>query len=298
MRMKRKLPAIILLLALLLLAGCSGKQEEKSTKSPDELYPRLLGEVRKTDSYTENELYIWNKETERKVYCREVIPSTYAEGQKLPTIVYVHGYNGSADALSSEAYALAKDGIAGFTFECCGGNKVTPKSDGKEICPSHYTSRVSDFEAVLAYVKTLSYVDTAQIFLYGQSYGGVVSMAAAPNHNADLAGLILESSGVSQDGGLILQEGNGTVEKYLVPADWKGFVKQFSGNVLICNSEGDKTITPDVGEFTASLYEAREGSSAQVRFVLCPDGDHAFNSFSEEGKTMTLDAMREMVKGK
>ncbi|MBP5254455.1 MAG: alpha/beta hydrolase [Lachnospiraceae bacterium] len=293
----RKHPAallVLLALCVLFAMGSCGKAEDKSTEAASAKYPKLLGEVRKTDDYTENELYIWNEITERKVYCHEVIPASYKEGQKLPVIVYVHGYNGSADALISEPRVLAKDGIAGFAFECCGGNKVTPKSDGKEINPSHYSSRATDLETALAYVKTLPYVDTDRIYIYGQSYGGIVCMSTAPRHNGDIAGLMIESSGVGRDGGLIRGQGSGIVDDYCVPDDWQGYLKQYTGDVIICNSEGDTTINTATGAFTEELYKSRENGGS-VTYVLCPEGEHAFNSFSKEGQEMTYAAIRAMV---
>ncbi|MBO7364808.1 MAG: hypothetical protein J6U26_05720, partial [Lachnospiraceae bacterium] len=75
----RKHPAallVLLALCVLFAMGSCGKAEDKSTEAASAKYPKLLGEVRKTDDYTENELYIWNEITERKVYCHEVIPAS------------------------------------------------------------------------------------------------------------------------------------------------------------------------------------------------------------------------------
>lgn len=284
---------LVCVLALGLFAGCTS-QPEATKPAKGGNYPKLLGQVKKNDVYTDNELYLWNDVTERKIYCREVIPATYKEGDKLPVIIFVHGFNGSADALVNEPRDLAADGIAGFTFECCGGNKVNHKSDGFDIYPSHYTSRAADLETVLAYVKTLPYVDTERIFLYGQSYGGAVCMSTAPRHNSEIAGLILESTGVSEGGGMLQSSGNGEVEDYKVPEDWENYLKSYTGNVLLCNSEGDTTVKTETGDFTQAMYASRPGS-ATIRYVLCPEGEHAFNSFSAEGKKMTYDAIREMV---
>ncbi len=293
--------ALVLVLLLGLLAGCAdSKPAPKPTEDPASKYPKLEGQVVKNDKYTENALYLWNDITDRKVYCYEVIPASYVEGQKLPIIIYVHGNNGTVNALSSEPHRLAQYGIAGFTFECCGGNKVSPKSDGKELSPSHYSSRATDLETVLAYVKTLPYVDPDRIFLYGQSYGGIVVMSTAPRHNDDVAGIILESTGVklggdgAESGGMFTASGNGEVEEYKVPADWQTYLKGWKGDVLLCNSEGDALVQNGSGEGTVQLYQDR-GVDAAVKYVLCPGGDHAFNSFSEEGQAMTLEAMREMV---
>ena len=293
----KKLFAVVLAVLCMVLTMTACGSEVKEPTDPSANYPKLLGEVKSRDTYTENELYIWNSITERKVYCREVIPASYNKGDKLPIIVYVHGFNGSADALISEPETLAADGIAGFTFECCGGNKVTAMSDGKEICPAHYSSRATDLETALEYVKTLDYVDKSQIYIYGQSYGGVVCMSSAPRHNDDIAGMILESTGISKEGNLLdTSMANGVVTDYLVPQNWQEYITSYYGNVILCNSVGDSTISIDVAEYTTSLFQSRDSGS--MKLYSCPEGEHAFNSFSEEGKKITYDAIREFVLGK
>lgn len=283
--------ALLLCVSLSLFAACAAKEPAAPSKPK---YPRLLGEAKSTDTYVENELYLWNEETQRKFNCREVVPKNLADGEKVPMIVYVHGGTGNALSLVNEPETLAADKIAGFTIECCGGNK-NALSDGKDIFPSNYTSRVSDLEAAIAYVKTLPYVDTDKLYIYGQSYGGLVAMAAAPMHNDDTAGMILESTGMNEDGSIINTNPLGVVEKYSIPADWQSFINQYNKDIIICCAVGDEGGHAN-GLFTSTVYAQRETGS--VTFYSCPEGAHAFNSFSEEGKQITYDAIREMVLGK
>ena len=292
----RKILAVVLavLCMVLTLAACGS--EVKEPTDPSAKYPKLLGEVKSRDTYTENELYIWNSITERKVYCREVIPSVYNGSNKLPIIVYVHGFSSGSLAILPLPEKLASEGIAGFSFECCGGTVSNPLSDAKGLFPSDYSSRATDLESVLDYVKTLDYVDTDRIYIYGISYGGAVSMSSAPRHNNDIAGLILESTGISEDGGMFFGSAtNGKIDKYCVPDDWKSYLKSYNGNVLMIHTELDKDVDLSIAEYTATLYKQRDSGS--VKFCLCPEGEHTFNSFSEEGKKLALASIKEFVLG-
>lgn len=274
-------------------AGC-GQQKPESVKKPVS-YPKVVRVVADKETYIETEVNIWNQETERKINCLTVEPKGLSAGEKVPTIVYVHGGTGSAQSLIVEPEKLAADKIAGITFECCGANKTAPKSDGKEIFNSHYTSRISDLEAVFEYVKTLPYVDADQIYFYGQSMGGLVVMMAAPNHNDDIKGIILESTGLSERGGMVAATGNGVVEKYLPVATPEEHIKGYLGDVIISCSQGDSTGAHANGEYTTTIYEERTQGS--VTFYSCPEGEHAFNSFSAEGKQITYQAIRDLILG-
>ena len=287
----KRTSAIALLLCIILccIAACA-KQQPAGASSPAPAasqYPKKMGQAKATDTFTETKVILWNEEAQRKFNCLEVVPKGLAEGEKIPMIVYIHGYNGSEESLIDEPEALAADKIAGITFEA--GTCII---DGKSVSPAHYTYRVSDFETVYAYVKTLPYVDTDRLYIYGQSYGGLVAMAAAPLHNGDSAGLILESTGLSEDGGMINLNDQKPVQKYVIPEDWKAYIKQYSHDVIICCSEGDTGAYAN-GQYTADLYAERSGAAAT--FYSCPEGKHAFASFSAEGKAVTLDAIRKLV---
>ena len=216
-----------------------------------------------------------------------MLPAGLPEGEKISIIIDIHGLNGNAESLIDEPEALAADKIAGFTFEC-GISKI----DGKMVTPAHYTSRVSDLETVIAYVKTLPYVDPDRLYIYGQSYGGLVAMAASPRHNDDTAGMILESTGLNEDGSLISANDKPGLSQYELPEDWKAYIKQYGKDVIICCSEGDTGAYAN-GQYTAGVYKERD--TGKATFVSGPEGKHSFVAFSEEGKEVTLNAIHELI---
>ena len=290
--MKRKIAiALLLCMILCLVMACAKKPAQASASKTDaSQYPKQMGQAKVTDTYTENKVTLWNEEAQRKFKCLEVIPKGLADGEKVPMIMFIHGYNGNEESLVDEPEALAADKSAGITFEA--GSCII---GGKTVSPAHYTYRMSDFETVLAYVKTLPYVDTSRLYIYGQSYGGVVAMAAAPRHNGDTAGMILESTGTGEDGGLLNSIDENALKHYEIPKDWKSYILQYSHDVIVCCSEGDEGTYAD-GQYTAGLFNERADTSGT--FYSCPEGKHAFASFSPEGKAVTLNAMRDFVLNK
>lgn len=261
-------------------------------EDPSAEYPKDAGEVENTETYVENAVYMWNDITDRRVYGIEIEPKNI-DG-KVPMVVYVHGFQGNAYSLIDEPEALAAQGIAGFTIECCGGTRINPQSGGgPRLFPADYTSRITDLETAIEYVKTLDYVDTDQIYIYGQSYGGLVTMMDAPRHNDDINGIILESTGLTEDGGMLTngQETQGAVPEYASPEDWESYINQWNGDVIILCSQGDGAHAG--GEYTSTVYERR--SQGRTKFYSFADGDHTWLAFTEEAKQYSLDAMASLI---
>ena len=276
--------------------SCSDSGKDENNEKPEPTYPLYVGEYASTDEYTETTLYVMNEETDRKIYSMEIVPNDLGD-KKVPMIIYVHGGNGDITSLKSVAEGLASEDIAGITFECCGANKVSPKSDGKGIYNSHYTSRMSDLESIIAHVKTLDYVDTDQIYLYGQSMGGLVCMLDAPKHNDDIKAMFLESTGLTEDGSMVTREGNGLIEKYLPPEGTEAvenYINTFTKDILIFCSQGDSTGAHDNGKYTSTIYQKR--TEGKVKFFSFENGEHAFNTFTQEAKQTVFAEMAALVK--
>ena len=284
---------ILAVTAALFAAGCT-KEEPEQPKPVT--YPQYLQEIKSTDDFTETAVYIKNTETDRKVYCYEIVPKNIGD-KKVPLIIYVHGGSGDVTSVIAVPEGIAKNGIAGITFECCGANRVKPMSDGKELYNSHYTSRMSDLESVIAHAKTLDYVDTSRIYICGQSMGGLVCMLDAPRHNDDIKGMLLISTGLTEDGSMVTREGNGLIEKYLPPEGTEAvenYINTFTKDILIFCSQGDSTGAHDNGKYTSTIYQKR--TEGKVKFFSFENGEHAFNTFTQEAKQTVFAEMAALVK--
>ena len=300
---KRKLTALLLaaLAAASLLASCAGQGPEAPSSNPDTAAtpagdtqsakwftdPRVLDSG---DGYESSEYYLLNEETGRHIYSVETKPTGLAAGEKVPVVIYVHGQSGYATNFSAIYTQLVKEGIAAFSFECCGGNRSGAKSEGSKLFPAHYTSRISDLETVLAKVKTLDYVDTDHIFLFGESYGGVTISLDVINHN-EIPGIILLSTGISAIAKAPEETGDPT---YIPERDYDDpleAIKGYQGDVICFNGQED--FAHDAGKEQIEVYNQRDAGSAV--FYSLENSDHSFSALSDEGKELLIETMKEFV---
>ena len=279
---------------LLLLTAC---QNQVSTPSPPPsasvntsskwfTEPR---ELESGDAYQSSEYYLHNEITDRHIYSVETRPTGLAEGEKVPVVIYTHGQSGYATNFSAIYTRLAEQKIAAFSFECCGGNRSGAKSEGAKLFPANYTSRMTDLETVLTKVKTLDYVDTDRIFLFGESYGGIVSSFVAINHN-EIPGLILLSTGVD-DSLLGHEEGDASyLAEYDVDDPYEA-IKAYEGDVICFNGQQD--FAHDFGENQIEIYNQRESGSAV--FYSLENSDHSFSALSPEAQKFLIQTMGEFI---
>lgn len=123
----------------------------------------------------------------KKIYGQLYLPDHL--DKKIPIVISAHGYRGTHANNKDYAEALARQGIAVYNFDFCGGG-LDSKSDGKTTEMSVLTE-VNDLRNVLSYLKTLDYVDTNFIFLLGVSQGGMVSSILASEKVDEIAGIML-----------------------------------------------------------------------------------------------------------
>lgn len=298
--MKKKTQPVLLLAvlavlaALSLLASCA-EQPPGAAATPaagGQQSAKWFAEPRPLDAgdgYESSEYYLLNEETERHIYCVETKPAGLAEGEQAPVVIYIHGQSGYATNFSAIYTRLAKEGIAAFSFECCGGNKSGAKSEGSKLFPAHYTSRITDLETVLAHVKTLDYVDAGHIFFFGESYGGVTASLCAIDHN-EIPGIILLSTGIS-DTMLAREDDDPTYIPEHDYADPLEAIKGYEGDVICFNGQQD--FAHDAGENQIAVYNQREHGTAA--FYSLEDSDHSFSALSDEGKEFLMETMKDFI---
>lgn len=300
---KRAARFLIGLAAILLLTACTGNNtpagpggspEASSAPSESAQSAKWFTDPRELasgDGYQSSEYYLLNEITGRHIYSVETKPTGLSEGEKVPVVVYVHGQSGYATNFSAIYTRLVKEKIAAFSFECCGGNRSGAKSEGSKLFPAHYTSRITDLETVLAKVKTLDYVDTDHIFLFGESYGGVTASLDIINHN-EIPGLILLSTGIS-DTMLAREEDDPTYLPEYDYADPLEAIKGYKGDVICFNGQQD--FAHDAGENQIAVYNQRDTGSAV--FYSLENSDHSFSALSDDGKEFLIVTMKDFVLG-
>ena len=97
-----------------------------------------------------------------------------------PTVILSHGFRDSMDGTRPVAIGLAEHGIAVCIFDFIGGG-WNSKSDG-DMQHMSVLTEAADLETVLREVQKRPEVDTAHLFLMGESQGGFVSTYVAACH--------------------------------------------------------------------------------------------------------------------
>lgn len=165
---------LCMLLLALVLGGCAGTCHSFQTTPTSLAY-----------EYETQELYA--KRDENRIYGVVYVPQD--AGEKMPAVIFSHGFGGNYQVGTQYAEAFAAKGYVVYCFDFCGGSPGS-RSDGSTLEMSIFTEQ-ADLEAVIGMVQELSYVDNDNIFLMGTSMGGAVSAITAAAHEDEIQGAIL-----------------------------------------------------------------------------------------------------------
>ncbi len=116
------------------------------------------------------------------LYCRMILPPDFTPSKKYPVIVYVYGGPHAQEVLNSFGhgryftwfYMMAQKGFIIFTLDNQGS-----ANRGLEFEQATFrrlgTIEIKDQLAGIKYLKSLSYIDTSRIGVFGWSYGGFMA---------------------------------------------------------------------------------------------------------------------------
>ena len=135
--------------------------------------------------YGTQELYA--QRGENQIYWVIYIPQD--AGEKMPAVIFSHGFGGTHSVGTQYAEALAQKGYVVYCFDFCGGNPSS-RSDGSTLEMSLFTEQ-ADLEAVISMMQGLNYVDRDNLFLMGTSQGGAVSAVTGAAHPDEIRGMAL-----------------------------------------------------------------------------------------------------------
>ena len=197
--MNGKVSAILLsvLLFTLLLTGCwdtAGNGTEKQRQSRETANRsgaytsgdgHALPNREKSYSYQTQELFV--QHGGNQIYGVIYIPEH--AGDKMPAVIFSHGFGGNYRVGEPYARALAEKGFVVYCFDFCGGSPNS-RSGGSTLTMSVFTEK-ADLEAVIARIQGLEYVDENNLFLMGTSQGGAVSAITGAEHKDEIRGMIL-----------------------------------------------------------------------------------------------------------
>lgn len=103
----------------------------------------------------------------------------------VPAVILSHGYNGSGNDLAGHAQHLSRQGIAAICLDFCGGS--TRDTSGFPTTSMTLFTERDDILAVLDWVQASGRI--TDVFLYGESMGGMASVLAAAEAPQRICGL-------------------------------------------------------------------------------------------------------------
>ena len=123
----------------------------------------------------------------KDIYARAFVPD--ASG-RVPLVIFSHGLGANVEHEEEVQKALAKAGIAVFSFEFAGGSSSeAPMSEGLTTEMSVLTE-VQNLKDAIRIASGMEYVDPQKIYLMGSSQGGLVTALTA-EEVTNIAGLFL-----------------------------------------------------------------------------------------------------------
>ncbi len=105
----------------------------------------------------------------------------------VPAVVLSHGYNGCMTDFDAAARLLMDNGIAALCYTFCGGS-TRDESGFPSTSMTLFTER-DDCLALLDHLRSHPAIDPKQVFLFGGSMGGLVSVLASAERPDGVAGV-------------------------------------------------------------------------------------------------------------
>lgn len=205
-----------------------------------------------------------------QIYGNLYLPNT--DDQQYPTAIIAHGFGSSHSYMAPYAAYLAEQGIAGYVFDFCGGSTGS-RSNGSTLDMSVLTE-VSDMQAVLDGITDYSFVDLEQVYLMGESQGGLVSALLAERSDEDVHGLIMlypalvipddareryaSASDIPEMARVFGTPVGRTYFSDVLDMDVFQEIGNFSGPVLIVHGDADSIAPISYSQQAVELYPAAE----------------------------------------
>ncbi|MDO4305382.1 MAG: alpha/beta fold hydrolase [Eubacteriales bacterium] len=285
-------------LFVVLLSGCA---QGDHTSLPAETFSNNppveeeSGQTMETSKYEYETRELYTKRDENQIYGLIYIPKD--AGEKMPAVIFSHGFGGNYQVGTQYAEALVQKGYVVYCFDFCGGSPGS-RSDGSTLDMSIFTEQ-ADLEAVIHMMQEQPFVDEENIFLMGTSMGGAVSAITASEHKEEIKGAILLYPAFAMVD--VVTEGFNSVEdipdtyyfmwmtvgrvfvEALLDYDIYSEIAAYDKDVLLLHGDADKIVPLSSSEKAVEVYDS-------ARLEVLPGAGHGFSgSDAEQAVTWMLE---------
>lgn len=284
--------SLILLLCIMLFSGCTQQNNTESAVYPsDNLIPEQSTEeneqVSNMSTYEFETQELFAKRDDNQIFGVVYIPQN--AGERMPTVIFSHGFGGNYQVGAGYAEALAKKGYVVYCFDFCGGSTGS-RSDGSTLEMSIFTEQ-ADLEAVIQMIQQQSYVDKENIFLMGSSQGGAVSAITAAANKEEIQGAVLlypafvlvdntkkQFSSVDEIPDtyhlMWMTVGRAYAEK-LLDYDIYEAISAYDKDVLLIHGDADSIVPLSYSQKAVEVYDS-------ARLEVLPGAGHGFHGSDAE----------------
>lgn len=233
------------------------------------------------EEYQINEIVI--NRGEDSIWGQVFIPSNGEE--KHPLVIIGHGFGGSYRDNVYYAEFFASHGIAASVFDFVGGS--THSQSGGDTREMSVLTEVEDMKAVYNHFISMDFIDEKQIFLMGESQGGIVAALAGAELKDEIKGLILiypafvipdeaksRFNSISEINDETSLWGVSLGAKYYSDVwdlDVYSEISDFDGEVLIFHGDKDSIVDLSYSETAVEVYDSAE-------LVVYAGAGHGFSS--------------------
>lgn len=174
---------LLAVLSLFFLGGCG--RGEREAKNDGNSRPAVTDQEEILYDYNTQNHYV--ERDGKQIYGVLYTPDN--PGEKMPAVIFSHGFGGNYQVGEPYARELAARGFVVYCFDFCGGSPGS-RSDGSTLEMSVFTEE-ADLEAVMEDIQGLDCVDKENLFLIGTSQGGAVSAITGAHQKDEIRGMVL-----------------------------------------------------------------------------------------------------------
>lgn len=273
--------------------GGKPAEEQGGQKDRDGQARRSAGGMRMT-IMTEEMTFV--RKDGKRIRGRIYLPER--QGEKLPIVIFCHGFGSNYRELMHHGEGFAEAGICCLFFDFCGGGPESFSDGGFEEMT--VSTECEDLETVIGCVKALDYVDPRRVFLQGESMGGLVSAMAAARRPEDIRALALwypafvipegarkrYEAGEREVFGLRLGE---AFDREAKDIDIYGILPAYRGPVLMIHGDQDEIVPLCYSERALSVY-------GDARLIVIPGAGHGYDGAdSAAARKYSIDFLRAQI---
>ena len=178
---------VLMMIASFVLSSCADTNNVQTADGPFQEAPEEMMTMPSEVSYSYETQELYAQRDQNQIYGLMYIPQ--GAGEKMPAVIFSHGFGGTHSVGTQYAEALAQKGYVVYCFDFCGGSPES-RSDGSTLEMSLFTEQ-ADLEAVISMIQGQEYVDSSNLFLMGTSQGGAVSALTGAAHKEEIRGMVL-----------------------------------------------------------------------------------------------------------